>query len=122
MEMTSNINEVYKMYPCAKKAMESNIKFFNEPFDRKEEPFFDTWLNMDDTQGALFNFLEDLESYDMWRLKLNEITPDEENHNREVGRKLTKKYLNGYEDASLWHRINSMDWDLPDDESEKTKI
>ena len=56
------------------------------------------------------------------QVKLNEITPDEENHNREVGRKLTKKYLNGYEDASLWHRINSMDWDLLDDEFEKTKI
>ena len=120
--MATDINEVYKKYPCAKKAMETNIKFFNEPFDRKEEPpFFDTWLNMDDTQDALFNFLEDLESYDMWRLKLNEITPDEENHNREVGRKLTKKYLNGYE-YNFWHRINSMDWDLPDDESEKTKI
>ena len=97
--MTSNINEVYKMYPCAKKAMEANIKFFNEPFDRIdniEEPFFDTWLNMDDTQGALFNFLDDLESYDMWRLKLNEITPDEENHNRGVGRSITKKYLRGW--------------------------
>ncbi len=33
--MATDINEVYKMYPCAKKAMEANIKYFNEPFDRR---------------------------------------------------------------------------------------
>lgn len=120
--MATDINEVYKMYPCAKHQMLDNMKFWKESHDVNEEPCFDTWLRIHSHDDDLYNFLEDLESHDMFLLKRNDITPEEEEYNRSICRKISNKYLEGYEDAAMWYRINAMDWGTPSDESEKTKI
>lgn len=120
--MATDINEIYKKYPCAKHQMLDNIKYWDEKHKEDDEPCFDVWMHMANTQDEIYNFLEDLEAHDMFLLKRNEITPAQEKHNRGVGRSITKKYLDGYEDASMWYRLNSMDWGTPDDESEKNKI
>lgn len=118
--MATDINELYKKYPCAKHQMLDNSKFWNERHDENEDPCFDVWMHMATDQDSLYNFLEDLESYDMWLLKRNEITPEEEKHNRSVCRRISNKYLEGYEDETMWYRINSMDWGK--DDNEKTKV
>jgi|TARA_B110000467_G_scaffold153105_1_gene163091 hypothetical protein len=112
--MATDINEIYKKYPCAKHQMLDNIKFWKENHDKNEDSCFDTWLRMHSQEDDLYNFLEDLESYDMWLLKRNEITPAQEKYNRGVGRKISNEHLEGYEeqyaDMIFWDRINDMDW------------
>lgn len=115
--MTTDINEIYKRYPCAKHQSADNIKFWSEKHDNEEDPCFDVWIRTSSGQDDIYNFLELLESHDIFLLKRNELTPEEEEQNREVGRRLSNKYLKNYEDEYMWHRINAMDWgkDCPDE-------
>ena len=108
--MTTDINEIYKRYPCAKEYMEDNMKVWTEKHDNEEYSCFDVWVRTSSGQDDVYDFLETLETHDMFLLKLNEITPEEEEQNREVGRRLTNKYLKKYEEEYMWYRMNAMEW------------
>ena len=116
--MATDINEVYKMFPCAEKKMKDNHQYWSK-VSFEIESYFEVWLDTLSMEDELNDFLEDLESYDILLLKRNEITPEEERSNREACNKISEKYLRDYKDMDMWRRISAMDWGEFEDDIKK---
>jgi len=119
--MATDINEVYKMFPCAEQRMKDNHHYWAES-SNKDESYFEVWLDTLSMEDELYDFLEDLESYDILLLKRNEITPEEERNNRDACNIISEKYLRDYKDMDMWRRISGMDWGEFEDDLKKETV
>ena len=98
--MTSNINDIYKKYPFAKKAAEENIEFWDSEESLNESNMtgvLDAGMKIYGGDEELYKFFEMIIHYDAFLLKQNEITPEEEKENNDKIEKLTAKHL------GFWH-------------------
>jgi len=98
--MATDINEVYKKYPCAKKSAEENIKFWDSEESLSESNMtgvLDAGMKIHTSDEELYKFFETIIHYDAFLLKQNEITLEEEKENNDKIEKLTEKHL------GFWH-------------------
>ena len=98
--MTSNINDIYKKYPFAKKQAEENIEFWDSEESLNESNMtgvLDAGMKIYGGDEELYKFFEMIIHYDAFLLKQNEITPEEEKENNDKIEKLTAKHL------GFWH-------------------
>ena len=98
--MATDINEVYKKYPCAKKSAEENIKFWDSEESLSESNMtgvLDAGMKIHTDDEELYKFFETIIHYDAFLLKQNEITLEEEKENNDKIEKLTEKHL------GFWH-------------------
>ncbi len=98
--MATDINEVYKKYPCAKKAAEENIRFWDSEESLNEANMtgvLDSGMKVHTSDEELYKFFEMIIHYDAFLLKQNEITLEEEKKRNDTIEKLTEKHL------GFWH-------------------
>lgn len=100
--MATDINEVYKMFPCAKKAAEDNIRFWSSEESLNETNLtgvLDTAMKVHGGEEELYNFFQQIVQHDAFLLKENHITPWEEEKRNRVIEQLTEKHLGFWHDA-----------------------
>jgi len=110
--MTTDINEVYKKYPDAKKTTEENIKFWDSEESLNESNMtgvLDAGMKIYGGDEELYKFFEMIIHYDAFLLKQNEITPEEEKENNDKIEKLTAKHL------GFWHSALYSSPHVPDE-------
>ena len=98
--MTTDINEVYKKYPCAKKAAEENIRFWDSEESLNEANMtgvLDSGMKIHTSDEELYKFFETIIHYDAFLLKENEIPPWQEQKRNKIIEGLTQKHL------GFWH-------------------
>ena len=98
--MTTDINDIYKKYPFAKKAAEENIEFWDSEESLSESNMtgvLDAGMKIYGGDEELYKFFEMIIHYDAFLLKQNEITPEQEKKNNDKIEKLTAKHL------GFWH-------------------
>ncbi len=98
--MTTDINDIYKKYPFAKKQAEENIQFWDSEESLSESNMtgvLDAGMKIHTDDEELYKFFETIIHYDAFLLKHNEITPEEEKENNDKIEKLTAKHL------GFWH-------------------
>lgn len=94
--MATDINEVYKMFPCAKEVAEENINYWDS-----EEPLhssildasFCEWMSDTVIEDELQELFRQIENYDWLLFENNYITEDEILKNRNKIQELSLKYL-----------------------------
>ena len=103
--MTTDINEIYRKYPEAKKINDQNMEFWasQESLDAVNEPCVDVWMKTYESEVELYRFLQDLVAYDAFLLKENEIMPEDEMRKNKVIDGLMEKYLKSHIDK--WYDI-----------------
>ncbi len=100
--MTTDVNEIYEKYPCAKEAAENNIKFWGseESLEEVKNPqYIDAAMKVHGGEEELYNFFQQLIHYDAFLLKENEITLEEEMTRNYIIEKLTQTHLGYWHDA-----------------------
>ena len=100
--MTTNVNEIYKKYPCAKETAQNNIEFWGseESLDEVKNPqYIETCMKVHGGEEELHKFFEQLVHYDSFLLKENEITLEAEMTRNNIIEKLTQKHLGYWHDA-----------------------
>ena len=103
VNMTTNIEDIYKKYPEAKVQVEKNmIQYGNSTYDPEEESCFDSWLRIADCDTELYQFLYILSDYDGFLLKENEITPADYMKNETTIKRLMVENFNANLDEIWW--------------------
>jgi hypothetical protein len=100
--MTTDINEIYKKYPCAKKQAEENIEFWDseESLNKLNMPdILESGMKIHTSDEELYKFFETIIHYDAFLLKQNEITLEEEKKRNDKIEKLTTKHLGHWHSA-----------------------
>ena len=100
--MATDINEVYKMFPCAKKAAEENIRFWSSEESLNESNMtgvLDTWMSIEFSEHDLYNFFQQIIHYDAFLLRENHIMPWEETKRNNRIEQLTYHYLERWHNA-----------------------
>ena len=119
--MATDINEVYKKYPCAKKAAEENIRFWDSEESLSESNMtgvLDAGMKIHTDDEELYKFFETIIHYDAFLLKQNEITLEEEKENNDKIEKLTAKHL-GFWHSALYNSplVDDNPYEFLDDQS-----
>jgi len=119
--MATDINEVYKKYPCAKKAAEENIRFWDSEESLSESNMtgvLDAGMKIHTDDEELYKFFETIIHYDAFLLKQNEITLEEEKENNDKIEKLTAKHL-GFWHSALYNSplVDDSPYEFLDDQS-----
>ncbi len=100
--MATDIEEVYKMYPCAKAQAEENIRFWGSEESLSESNMtgvLDSGMKIHTSDEELYNFFEQIVHHDHFLMKENIITPWDETKRNRVIEQLTEKYLGYFHDA-----------------------
>jgi len=100
--MATNINDIYKKYPFAKKQAEENIEFWDSEESLSESNMtgvLDAGMKIHTSDEELYKFFEMIIHQDAFLLKQNEITPEEEKENNDKIEKLTAKHLGHWHSA-----------------------
>ena len=90
--MATDINEVYKMFPCAKKTAEENIEFWSGE-ESDSDNFFYEWISDYPVEDDLYVFFEQLIDYDALLLRKKYITREQITNRYKAIQKLTLKHL-----------------------------
>lgn len=100
--MATDINEVYKKYPCAKRAAEENIRFWDSEESLNESNMtgvLESAMKVETSDEELYKFFETIIHHDAFLLKENEINLEEEKKRNKVIEDLTEKHLGFWHDA-----------------------
>ena len=100
--MATDINEVYKMFPCAKAQAEENIRFWGSEESLSESNMtgvLDAGMKIHTSDAELHNFFEQIVHHDHFLMKENIITPWDETKRNRVIEQLTEKHLGYFHDA-----------------------
>ena len=100
--MATDINEVYKMFPCAKAQAEENMEFWGgtESLSESNMPqHLEVAVKIYGGEEDLYQFFEQIINHDHFLMKENHITPWEESKRNNVIEKLTQKHLGYWHDA-----------------------
>jgi len=98
--MTTDINEIYKKYPCAEEAAKENIRFWDSEESLNESNMtgvLESALKIESSDEELYKFFETIIHHDAFLLKENEISLEEEKKRNKVIEDLTEKHL------GFWH-------------------
>ena len=116
--MATDIEEVYKMFPCAKAQAEENMEFWGgeESLNESNMPkYLDTALKVHGGEEDLYQFFQQIINHDHFLMKENLITPYEEEKRNDKIEQLTDKHLGFWHDAL--YSSPKMDDDFLDDQS-----
>ena len=100
--MATDIEEVYKMFPCAKAQAEENMEFWGgeESLNESNMPkYLDTALKVHGGEEDLYQFFQQIINHDHFLMKENLITPYEEEKRNDKIEQLTDKHLGFWHDA-----------------------
>ena len=100
--MATDINEVYKMFPCAKAQAEENIRFWGSEESLSESNMtgvLDAGMKIHTSDEELHHFFEQIVHHDHFLMKENIITPWDETKRNRVIEQLTEKHLGYFHDA-----------------------
>ena len=103
--MATDIEEVYKLFPCAKRAAEDNQQFWDSEESLKESNMpqdIDTALKVKGGEEDLYNFFQQIIHHDHFLWKEGHITADEEKTRNDIIEQLTEKHL-GFWHGALYH-------------------
>lgn len=91
-----NQDDLMRKYPEVKLSVEANLEFQREEHnDSDENPYFDTWIRVYESEEEIYNFLEMCLGHDTFQLKHMEITPAEEMESYNKITRLEQKYVCG---------------------------
>jgi len=101
--MTTDINEIYRKYPEAKKINDQNMEFWasQESLDAVDEPCVDVWMKIKHDEIELYNFFQDIVTYDAYLLSENEVMPEDEIRRNKVIDRLMDKHLKHH--LEIWY-------------------
>ena len=100
--MATDINEVYKMYPCAKAQAEENMRFWDSEESLSESNMtgvLDACMKIHGGDEDLHHFFQQIVHHDHFLMKENLITPWEEEKRNRIIEHLTDKHLGYFHDA-----------------------
>ena len=100
--MATDINEVYKMYPCAKAQAEENMRFWDSEESLSESNMtgvLDACMKIHGGDEELQHFFQQIVHHDHFLMKENLITPWEEEKRNRIIEHLTDKHLGYFHDA-----------------------
>lgn len=100
--MATDINEVYKKYPCAKQQAEENMRFWDSEESLSESNMtgvLDAGMKIHTSDEELYKFFEMIIHQDAFFVKENEMTLEQEKKNNDKIEKLTEKHLGHWHSA-----------------------
>ena len=100
--MATDINEVYKMFPCAKAPAEEKIDFWGgeESLNESNMPQkLEVAIKVHGGEEDLYQFFQQIINHDHFLMKENHITPYEEQKRNRIKEQLTDKHLGFWHDA-----------------------
>lgn len=100
--MATDINEVYKMFPCAKAQAEENMEFWGgtESLSESNMPqHLEVAVKIYGGEEDLYQFFEQIINHDHFLMKENHITPWDETKRNRVIENLTQEHLGYWHDA-----------------------
>ena len=121
--MATDINEVYKMFPCAKAQAEENIDFWGSDESLRESNMpqnLEVAVKIHGGEEDLYQFFQQIANHDHFLMKENLITPWEEEKRNRVIEQLTEKHLGYWHDAL--YNSPKVDEDFINDDATYWKI
>ena len=116
--MATDIEEVYKMFPCAKAQAEENIAFWDsdEALNESNMPKdLDACFKIKTGEESLHKFFEQIVHHDHFLWKEGHITEWEEKKRNRIIEQLTEKHLGYFHDAL--YNSPKLDDEFLDDET-----